>query len=69
MFYIIINTKNIIIFIIINILKIIINKFEKNIITIEKNYSFNLKSNIIIIIIIIFIIVVVVIINQIEKKL
>jgi hypothetical protein len=36
MFNIIINTRNIIIVIIINIINIIINKYEKNIITIEK---------------------------------
>jgi len=55
MFNIIINIVNIIIFIITNI---IINKFFKNIITIEKkNHKFDLKGKIIIIVVVIIIII------------
>jgi hypothetical protein len=55
-----------------NIINIIITKFEKKIITIEKNHKFHLKGKIIIIIIIIIIFIIVniinIIINKFQKK-
>ena len=68
MFNIIIKIKNIIIFIIINILKIIINKFEKILLLSEKTIPLIWRVRLEIIIITIIFIVVVVVINKIEKN-